>query len=364
MRIPEGFLLSGVKSGIKENKSDLGMIFCSGFAKAVGFFTTNVNPSYSVVFSKKNINRPIKAVIVNSGNANCFYQKGLENTQKIAKKLAKYLKVKEENILFASTGIIGKKLPSERIIRSIPLLVKNLDKNKETIEEFSQSILTTDTFRKVYYNCLSTKKERVNILGIAKGAGMIFPHLATMLAFILTDAKIEIPLFKKETKKIVEESFNSISVDGCMSTNDTVFFLTSNRVVLGEKDRELFFKKLKEVCVELAKMIVEDAEGSTKFLEIIVKGAKNKEEAKKAAASIANSLLFKCTIYGETPNWGRIISCLGQAKIKLREDITIKSTLLKKDRIRLTVDLKRGNFNWCIFSSDLTPQYVKINARL
>ncbi|HIE35902.1 MAG TPA: ornithine acetyltransferase, partial [Candidatus Omnitrophica bacterium] len=115
MRIPEGFLLSGVKSGIKENKSDLGMIFCSGFAKAVGFFTTNVNPSYSVVFSKKNINRPIKAVIVNSGNANCFYQKGLENTQKIAKKLAKYLKVKEENILFASTGIIGKKLPSERI---------------------------------------------------------------------------------------------------------------------------------------------------------------------------------------------------------------------------------------------------------
>jgi glutamate N-acetyltransferase/amino-acid N-acetyltransferase len=363
VKVPKGFLLSAVKSGIKKDKFDLGLIYCPDFAKVIGFFTTNANPSYSVILSKKNINHPIKAIIVNSGNANCFYKNGLKDTYEIAEVLSTHLGIKRENVLFASTGIIGKKIPKKKIIKHIPTLIKNLNNNEEAIKNFSSSILTTDTFKKIFYTSFFTKRKRVSILGMAKGAGMIFPHLATMLGFILTDAKIDTSLFKKETKKIIEESFNSISVDGCVSTNDTVFFLMSNKIVLEGKDRELFFKKVREVCLELAKMIVKDAEGSTKFVEILIKGAKNKEEAKRAAQAVANSNLFRCTLYGEVPNWGRAVASLGQAKIKLEENVIIKSTSLKKDKIRLNIDLKRGNFSWRFFCSDLTPQYIKLNAQ-
>jgi glutamate N-acetyltransferase/amino-acid N-acetyltransferase len=363
MRLPEGFLLSAVGAGIKKRGLDLGLIFCEEYINCVGFFTTNANPSYSVLFSKKNINHPIKAVLVNSGNANCFTHKdGLKDTEEIAYCLASYLNIKKENILLASTGIIGKKIPKKKIIRKIPTLVKNLNNDKKAIDDFSCSILTTDKFRKISYISFPSRGGEVKIIGFAKGAGMINPEMATMLGFVLTNAKVNLSLLKRKSKDIIEETFNSISVDGCMSTNDTVFFLNSGRISLSKKETELFFKKLKNVCSELAKMIIKDAEGATKFIEITVKGAKTRREAEKAVKFIANSNLFKCTIYGKQPNWGRIISALGHAKIKVKEDILIKNTSLKKKDIKIIVDLRRGKFKSTIYTCDLTPDYVKINA--
>ena len=357
MSLPKGFLLSGIHCGIKRKKFDLGLISSQEKLLACGVFATNKNLSYSVVVSKKNIKNPIKAVLVNSGNANCYsHHTGLKDTEEIVAKLAKHLGVKKANILIASTGIIGKKLPKEKIINSLPKLIKSLGKKEAS---FARSILTTDTFTK-------TAKAGVNkatIVGFAKGAGMIFPNMATMLGFILTDAKLPGSALKSIFKQAVDESFNSISVDGCASTNDTVFVLSSGKVALKSKGEiELFSQKLKGVCLSLAKMIIKDGEGATKFVTIKIKGAKNKQEAKTGAFSLANSNLFKCALYGANANWGRIISALGQAGIKVGENIRISSTALTKKNVELTIDLKRGKSSWQVYTCDLTPKYVEINA--
>ncbi len=357
MSLPKGFLLSGIHCGIKKKKLDLGLICSQNLLKAQGVFATGANLSYSVTLSKKNINNPIKAVLVNSGNANCYSHKGgLKDSEEITAKLAKHLGVKKENILIASTGIIGKKLPKQKIIKNLPKLIKNLSKDSKN---FSHSILTTDTFTKKAL----AKVGKATIIGFAKGAGMIYPNMATMLGFILTDAQLPGSVLKKIFKEAVDESFNSISIDGCASTNDTVFLLSSAKTVLKSKGQiALFSQKLKSVCLDLAKMIVKDGEGATKFVKITIKGAKSKFEAKKGAFSLANSSLFKSALFGANANWGRIISALGQAGIKVSENIGISSTPLTKKNIELTIDLKRGKSSWQVYTCDLTPEYVKINA--
>ncbi|MCK9573001.1 MAG: bifunctional glutamate N-acetyltransferase/amino-acid acetyltransferase ArgJ [Candidatus Omnitrophica bacterium] len=381
IKIPAGFLLSGIKCGLKKsNKNDLGLIYCESFAEALGFFTINKNVSYSVTLSRKNISNPIKAVIVNSGNANCFSHKnGLKDTEVITSKLAGYLsasqneiagsserakrveRIDKKNILIASTGIIGKKLPKEKIISAFPKLYEEM--GKENAESFSQSILTTDTFKKISCSEIKLKNNTARILGFAKGAGMIAPNVATMLVFILTDAVLPKALFKKIAKEAIDESFNSVTVDGCMSTNDTVFVLSSKKNVLkSTKEIKVFSKELKKVCLELATMLVKDGEGASKFIKISIKGAKSKEEAKKAGLSIANSNLFKCAVYGANPNWGRIIAALGHAGIAVCEGIPIKMSDLTKKNITIEVDLKRGVFAQTVYTSDLTPEYIKINA--
>ncbi len=360
MRLPKGFLLSGIHCGIKKKRLDLGLIYCQDPARAVGFFTKNLNVSYSVVAAKKNINNPVKAVLVNSGNANCYsHRTGLKDTEQIVKALAKKLKLKPANILIASTGIIGKKIPKEKIIAGFPKLIKGLGKNYRS---FAKSILTTDTFTKVVCKRVTGVKE-TNIVGFAKGAGMIYPNMATMLGFVLTDVSLAKGVFKKIARGAVAESFNSISVDGCTSTNDTVLLLSSGKVAIKSKTQiKAFARSLKAVCLDLAKLIVRDAEGATKFIEIKIKGANSKQEAKKAGLALANSALFKTAIYGENANWGRIISSLGQAQIKVKENISIKSSSLKRKNIQITIDLKRGNFSHKVYTSDLSPKYVKINA--
>jgi len=357
MNLPQGFLLSGIHCGIKRRKPDLGLIYLKDFSQAVGFFTSNANPSYSVTVSKNNINNPIKAVLVNSGNANCFsHNKGLKDSEEIITRLAKQLKVNKKNILFASTGVIGKTLPKNKIIKSLGHLLNNLGSD---VYSFASSIMTTDTAKKISLREVGP----VKILGFAKGAGMICPNMATMLGFVLTDAKLERSFLKQCAKEAVEESFNSISIDGCTSTNDTVFILSSAKVALKKNQLNAFKKGLKEVCLELAKLIVKDGEGATKFIELKIKGAKTSQEAKQAGLALANSVLFKCAIYGEDANCGRIISALGQAGIKVGEDIYIKATSLKKREIVITVDLKRGKASWDFYTSDLTPQYVNLNAK-
>jgi glutamate N-acetyltransferase/amino-acid N-acetyltransferase len=368
MKVPQGFKVWGINCGIKNKNLDLGIIWCDDFCKGAGFFTKNANPAYSVVLSKKNVNKPVKAILVNSGNANCFsHKQGLKDTESIISKLASLAGVKKENILISSTGIIGKKLPKEKIVNKLPVLLKDLDKDascsKKGIEKFSRSILTTDTFTKVAFSKVVLGKKVVNILGFAKGAGMIQPDMATMLSFIITDADLPLSFLKKVSRQAVDESFNSITVDGCMSTNDTVLVLSSKKVSLKkEKELNAFSKGLKKVCLDLAKMIVKDGEGASKFIEVCVKGAKTKEEAEKSGFAIANSNLFKCAVYGSNANWGRILCALGQAGVKVSGNISIKATDLKKKEVKITIDLKRGKFESKVYTSDLTPEYVKINA--
>lgn len=358
MILPKGFFVSGINCGIKRKNLDLGLIVAEDLCRGQGVFTLCKNISYSVTLCKKNIKNPIKALLVNSGNANCFSHKsGLADTGKIIESLAKALGVSSKNILIVSTGIIGKKLPKDKIISNLPKLIKKLGKNTSG---FAASLLTTDTFSKVSSAKLSSGG---SIIGFAKGAGMIAPNMATMLGFILTDCKLDSPTLGKVFKEAVSKSFNSISVDGCMSTNDTVVILSSNKVLLKSKKVKIEFSKaLENVSLSLAKMIVKDGEGATKFVEIVIKGAKSIQEAKKGAMALANSNLFKCAIYGESTNWGRIISALGQAGIKVGENISIEATPLKKEEISITVDLKQGKAGWRAYTCDLTPEYVKINA--
>ncbi|MCM8823214.1 MAG: bifunctional ornithine acetyltransferase/N-acetylglutamate synthase, partial [Candidatus Omnitrophica bacterium] len=287
---------------------------------------------------------------------------GVNDTKNLCKKLAEILKVKEDNILIASTGIIGKKLPYNKIINKLPKLVSSLDNEPD---RFSQSILTTDTFKKIVAREIDMGGKRINVLGIAKGAGMIAPNLATMLAFILTDAGINKKIFREICKRAIEASFNSITIDGCMSTNDSVYFLANSYVKFISRSKEIndFSYTLSEVCLELAKMIVKDGEGATKFVELNVKGAYTKKEAELAAKYIANSPLFKSALYGNNPNWGRIISALGHANIRVKENrFKVLASSLEKKEVKINVYLGRGDFSYTVYTSDLTPQYVKINA--
>ncbi len=357
MKLPKGFLVSGVHCGIKRKRLDLGLIYAQELCGVVGIFTVNANPAYSVTFCKENINKPIKAILVNSGNANCYsHREGLADTREVASKLAKKLGVKRDNILIASTGIIGKKLPKTKVIKGFSKLEKKLGKS---VNDFAHSILTTDTFTKVS----RAKVGAATIIGLAKGAGMIYPNMATMLGFILTDADIPKGELKKIVKEAVDVSFNSISVDGCMSTNDTVLVATSRKIPIKSKGEiKAFSQQLKSVCLNLAKMIVKDGEGASKFIQIEIIGAKSLTEAKSAGMSLANSNLFKTAIYGANANWGRIISSLGQVGIKVSENIVIKTTSLKRKEIKITIDLKRGKAKGKIYTCDLSPEYVKINA--
>jgi len=363
MNLPKGFSVSAVHSGIKKKGLDLGLIHFEDLYSCIGFFTNNRNVSYSVALSRKYIHNKIKAILVNSGNANCFsHTRGMEDTSHMIEELAKRIKVKAKNILVASTGIIGRKLPYKKIMNSFPSLIDNCGYEGE---KFSRSIMTTDTFMKISQRSFKIGKDKIMILGFAKGAGMIAPNLATMLAFILTDAGIDIKTLKLISRRALDESFNSITVDGCTSTNDSVYVSSSglSRQLKDKKSMNKFEESLKAVFLNLAKMIVRDAEGATKFVTLEVKGAASLKEAQKAAYGIANSALFKTAIYGENPNWGRIVSAAGQAGVRLRENsFTIKATPLSNREVKVTLDLKEGKHSKIVYTSDLTPQYVKINA--
>ena len=363
MNLPKGFLVSAVHSGIKEKGLDLGLICFDDLYPCAGFFTNNRNVSYSVALSRRNIRNKAKAILANSGNANCFsHLAGERDTFRMAEKLAKHLKVRPENILIASTGIIGRKLPYKKIINSFPSLIGNCGCRKE---KFARSIMTTDTFMKISQRSFNIGRDKIMILGFAKGAGMIAPDMATMLAFILTDAGIDAKVLRPICRRALEDSFNSITVDGCMSTNDSVYVASSglSRKIKDKESIGRFEEMLKEVFLDLAKMIVRDAEGATKFVTLKVEGASSLKEAVRAAYGIANSALFKAALYGENANWGRIISAVGQAGVELKEGgYTIKSSPLSEKEISIVLDLKRGKYSKTVYTSDLTPRYVKINA--
>ena len=375
-----GIEFAGVASGIKPSGFDLGLVFFREDVNVLSLYTRNKVKAAHILYNRKLETGPVRALLANSGCANaCTGKEGTDDLGAIAEKLAPLLKIKTGEILFASTGVIGKRLPSGAVIRSLPLLAKNL---KDThLDSFSRAIMTTDTYPKVVKETFRGKKE-YTVIGVAKGSGMINPLFATMLAFVFTDYPVEPATLKRSFVHSVKESFERITVDGECSTNDTVMLFTKR----GPEDPQgiaPFKEALLSVMQNLSMMVVKDGEGATRVAHIVVKGAKKKEIAEKIARRVAISPLTKTALFGCDPNWGRIIAAAGDADVPVfpsKIDIVLQGELIvkngvevpfdeqalkkmmnKKD-ISITVDLNDGKASFDIYTTDLTYDYIKINA--
>lgn len=365
-------------NGIKEGKNGLGIVVCKG--NVAGVFTKNKIKAAPVKVTMDVVrNGEIEGLIVNSGNANAFTgDLGLENSKKMALLLAEKLEVDEKKIAVASTGVIGKQLDMSWISNRFEVVFKNLGNDRQKALAFAKSIMTTDKFVK---EC-AFKVDDAIVAGIAKGAGMICPNMATMLAFIFTNAHFSSDELQLMLNKVVERTFNTTVVDGDTSTNDMVLLVSvGNKKV----DSETFEKALNEVCFDLAKKIAKDGEGATKLIQVIVEGAKNDEDAFKAAKSIVSSLLVKTAIFGNDPNWGRIVAALGYSNAEVDENLTLafrneekvvlvergkvlgneekaRKLLEKSNEVQILIDLHKGNGKGFAIGCDLSYDYVKINA--
>ncbi len=367
---PKGFKANGIFCGIKRSgKPDLGLLVSDVKASVAGVFTKNSIKAAPLVVCLKHIKSGVgRAMIVNSGNANCYTgQVGLKAALNTTATIAALLSLKSSEVLVTSTGIIGKQLPVEKIVDAAPLLVKGL--SEKGGGKFAQSIMTTDLKLKEITVETMIAGKKVTIGACAKGSGMIEPNMATMLGFITTDAAITPAMLKVALKEVTNKSFNSITVDGCMSTNDMVTIhangLAGNKKITGKgADYQKFYDALLYVAIDLSKKIVLDGEGATKFLTIHVNGAANDIQAKKIAKTIANSALVKTAAFGSNPNWGRVGAAVGSLGIKAINEHTMKisfSPFDKKD-ISITVDLKLGKAKSTVYTCDFSYEYVKING--
>jgi len=383
-----GFFAGAAWCGIKRKRKDLCLIYSQVPAKAAGVFTTNIVKAAPVIVSEKNLHGgKAQAIVANSGNANCMTgKKGLIDAYKMADAVAGALAIKRKDVLPASTGIIGKRLPIKKIVGAVGALTASLSASGSG--EVAKSLMTTDTVPKEAAVSFKIGSSVVSIGGVAKGAGMIHPNMATMLSFITTDAAISAAALKKALKESVDASFNSITVDGDMSTNDCVLMLANglagNKAIgTSGKAYKLFKKALTQVCSELAEKIIRDAEGATKFVSVTVSKAGNAADAKKAAYAIATSPLVKTAIYGRDPNWGRIAAAagrsgadfnageldiyIGRAKV-LSKGVTTNADkgqlrkIVSKNDIEITVALNKGNSSARVMTSDLSKKYIDINA--
>ncbi|MGE0267195.1 MAG: bifunctional glutamate N-acetyltransferase/amino-acid acetyltransferase ArgJ [Candidatus Omnitrophota bacterium] len=366
----KGFKANGIWCGIKRSKKeDLSLVVSDHVANTACVFTKNSIVAAPLTVCKKHLkNNKAQAVIVNSGNANCFTGKsGYRHAEKMTELTAASLNIKVSDVLVTSTGIIGKPLPIEHVESGMRNLVDGLSNKGGT--QFAKGILTTDTTLKEKSVQIKIGSSVVNIGGCCKGSGMIAPNMATMLGFITTDAAISPKLLKIALKKATEESFNCITVDGCMSTNDMVVLMANGQAgntPIMDKGNEfdLFCKTLTFVCCDLAKKIVLDGEGATKFVKIQVKGAKTHKQAKDIGLMIANSMLVKTAIYGSNPNWGRVAAAVGALGIKqISEDqLKIDFSSFKKKNVSITTTLNIGNASATVFTSDLSHEYIRINT--
>lgn len=385
-----GFLFSGIVAGIKKDgKRDLGLIYSRVPSQVAGLFTTNLVKAAPVLLAKQRIKAGrCQALVINSGNANaCTGSEGLRDAKKVTSLVAKGLGIRESWVLPSSTGVIGVPLPMERMEEGIPRLIGALSPDgwMDTVE----AMMTTDTFPKVERTTCRIQGKSVKICGMVKGAGMIRPNLATMLSFIVTDANIEARVLQRILEEVAELSYNRITIDGETSTNDTVLLLangTSGHPPINRMNRDgaIFQSRLLEVCQNLAKSVVRDGEGATKFVEICVKGTRNQEDAKRAAYAIAHSPLVKTAFFGMDANWGRILCAIGHSGIRIdpnRIDLffgrkpIVKNgrgvggqqeieagQVLKNKSFKVTVNLHQGKNEFSVFTTDLSLDYVKINA--
>ncbi len=383
-----GFKFSGISSGIKlSGEKDLALIYSETPAVTAGVFTTNKVKAAPVRMAIERISSGKgQAVIINSGNANaCTGDRGFKDASDISTKTADELGIPPELVYVSSTGVIGVPLPLSKIKKALPRAVKEL--LRSSINKSAAAIMTTDTFAKTYSKKIKIGNKTGTIAGIAKGAGMICPDMATMLCFIVTDIAVTPKALNTALKEAVNGSFNRLTIDNDMSTNDTVIIMAnglSGNKPLTKKSAyyQKFQKTLSEITYNLAKMIALDGEGATKLIEIVVKRAVTEADASKAALSVARSMLVKTAVYGRDPNWGRIMAAIGYSGIDVDErkiDIYINKIKLvsrgtgtnrekaaKKifadNEIVITIDLGSGSRTARALTCDLTEKYIDINA--
>jgi len=386
--IVPGFRASAIAAGIKkDNALDIALISSDGEVVAAGVFTKNKVKAAPVILSSEHLqDNRARAIIVNSGNANaCTGQTGMDNARTTAYLVAKELGLKLDEVLVASTGVIGAQLDMDLIGGAIPGLAETLA--PDGIANTAEAMMTTDSFPKISRYVGKAAGKPFRILGIAKAAGMPMPDMATMLCFIMTDIRIDPSGLKEALSFANEDSFNRISVDGDTSTNDMVLVLANGMAgnkALDTAGYNEFVKGLRKVMTDLARMIVRDGEGATKLVDVKVKGAATAADALFAARTVANSSLVKTAFYGQDPNWGRIIGALGRSDIRMEvvavdiwiDDIKIveaglgcgidpekrAAERMTAGEFSLTIDLGQGEYKDQITTCDLTHEYVSINA--
>lgn len=390
--LPKGFLFSATMAGIKHpdkkpDRLDMAIIYSEVDAVTAGVFTTNKVKGAPVRLCMERIKYGRgRAIVANSGNSNnATGARGLKDAREMASIAAKALGISETLVYVASTGVIGVPLPMKRIRPAVLKTARMVGRSSPI--DVARAIMTTDTYPKVFSKRLKIGGKIGSILGIAKGAGMIAPKMATMLCFVLTDFALNKNALRNALKESVERSFNRITIDGDMSPSDTVIVMANGMaenqpISADSRDYSLFKKALGDVLYNLSKMIVMDGEGATKFIEVEVKGAKTEDDALKAAFSVANSCLVKTAIYGGDVNWGRVMTALGYSGAKMAENkmdiyfgkikLLNKGVFtgrekqaekeLKNKALKITANLHMGKAKATVLTCDLTEQYVRINA--
>ena len=387
-----GFKASGLSCGIKAKKiKDLALIVSDVPATVAGVFTKNRVVSPAVTWSRRTLEKSdrCRAIIVNSGNANAVVgPKGMKDCDAITKKISEELSIPQKEVLIASTGVIGVPLPSDKILKAAPELVKKLRRTAKNWVDAAEAIMTTDLVLKSDRIKYTFQGKRISLGGITKGSGMIHPNMATMLGFLYTDAVIDSKTLKRALKEAADRSFNRITVDGDNSTNDCIIILANGEAknstikpnTLGYRE---FLKALTKICINLASKIVLDGEGATKFVTVRVQGGKTRKQAYLIANSVATSSLVKTALFGEDPNWGRIFCAVGNAGAPFypnKVDILLNKNLLLKNgnptnlssqklvkamqqhAINIIIDLHDGKEWEEVMTCDFSYDYVKINA--
>lgn len=387
----KGFKTSAVEAGIKyQDRLDLGLIYSEKPVVTAGVFTTNQVKAAPVILDVERLKHGrAQAILVNSGNANaCNGEGGMEAAKTISKMVSNTLNIEDEMVQLSSTGVIGQPLDVSVFAKSMEKLVAEL--SEDNFEKVAEAIMTTDTVSKTVYKSVKISGKEVKLMGMAKGAGMIMPNMATMLAFVLTDAQISFPELHKSLINANERTFNRITIDGDTSTNDMVLVMANgaaeNPWIEEETVEEqiVFQNALEEVLKELALKIVADGEGANKCITIRVCGAKEDEDAERVARTVANSNLVKTAFFGEDANWGRIIAAIGRSGVKiypekidiafgdvvlvrngqyLGEEAEAAATkILKESNFSVIIDLKDGAGCEEVYTCDFSVDYVKINA--
>jgi len=389
----KGFKFWGAHTGIKSKRRDLAIIYSEKPANAAAVFTKNLVVAEPVKLSRKYIkNGKAQAIVVSSGNANaCTGEQGRQAALAMAEATAEGLGIATDEVLVASTGVIGRKFPTDIVVEGIHHNIPKLTRRHIAGSLVANAILTTDTFPKENFVQFKIGGKDVHMGGIAKGSGMIHPNMGTMLSFIVSDVSITSSLLQKALQEVVNRTFNMITVDGDTSTNDMVAILCNGEAENPEittegKDYEIFKENLEKLCAPLAKSIVSDGEGSTKLVEYRVVNAKSEEEARQIIKTISTSALVKTAIFGRDPNWGRILAAAGRAGVKFdpdkidlsigtkkniylvkngqptEESLTRVKKMMKATQIHITLDLHDGNAEAVGWGSDFSYEYVRINA--
>ncbi|MBL7170600.1 MAG: bifunctional glutamate N-acetyltransferase/amino-acid acetyltransferase ArgJ [Candidatus Omnitrophica bacterium] len=384
---PKGFLASGIRAGIKEKGLDLALISSPFLSHAAGVFTCNSIKAAPVVLSQTYLKDGYaQAIVINSGCANAATGKeGETYARRMCRKVAKELGISETDVLVASTGVIGERLSIEKVEKALPDLAMGLSPNGG--KKASMAILTTDTRPKTAGVTIKIKGKKVTLGGMAKGSGMIAPRMATLLSFVTTDCNITSPLLKTALKEKTEDSFNQITIDGDMSTNDSLFIMANGRaqnpLISGKgKDYFLFAGALEELLTDLARQLVLDGEGATRLIEAQVINAGTLKEAREMSKGVTASNLIKAMVFGRDPNWGRILASIGmrgninEKKVKIwiqgvnvfrsGKKVNFNPKFLSKKmgnkKVSFLIDLCKGKARAKAWGCDLTPEYVHINA--